>query len=184
MKRLTIEKIIFICFPNGLIMMFSMFMLISGIAQPFIPRFALDSSERLYIGYNQEIAVFDGNQKIDSISPQTSRGYGFTINPDDTIFICTGDRSYLSDLNGNILEVFEDINLTTNYEILHKGKSFTSVDGDVFKVESPLGYTRIVKNDSEIIFRISPLSFVVKLLIYIAVLVLVFVLIVAIKDRY
>jgi len=184
MKRLTIEQIILICFPNGLIMMFSMFMLISGIAQPFIPRFALDSSERLYIGYNQEIAVFDGNQKIDSISPQTSRGYGFTINPDDTIFICTGDRSYLTDLNGNILEVFDDINLTTNYEILHKGKSFTNIDGDEFKIKSPLGYTRIVKNDSDIIFRISPFSFVVKLLLYVAVLVLIFVLIVAIKDRY
>ena len=183
MKRLSIEKILFIGFPTGVIMLFSMFLYISGIAQPFIPRFALDSSERLYIGYNQMIAVYDDGQKIASISPQTSRGYSFTINPDDTIFICTGDRSYLTDLDGNILETYEDINLTTNWELQYKGKSFTNSNGDIFKVRSSLGYTKIVKNGTEVIFRISLLSFIVKLLIYIAVLVLIFVLIVVVSDR-
>ena len=44
--------------------------------------FALDSQNLLYVGRDNVIEVYKGNEKVFDINPKTSRAYAFTINND------------------------------------------------------------------------------------------------------
>jgi hypothetical protein len=69
------------------------------------------------------------------------------------------------DLDGNILETKEDPGADAYNQISYRKRKFVSENGDVYKLSSILGRTKIIKNKTDIIFQIDSLSFAVKNLI-------------------
>ena len=51
--------------------------------------FGIDSTGILYVGKNSAIEKIKDGKVIETLSPQTSRGYAFTIKNDDTILLST-----------------------------------------------------------------------------------------------
>ena len=78
-------------------------MVITGTATLSISGFAVDSSDRLYVGMQKEICVYENGTIIDRLSPHTSRTYIFTITEDDTILLSTSTTIYVMDLKGNMM---------------------------------------------------------------------------------
>lgn len=138
----------------------------SGIASPFISCFAIDSDDRLYVGKHDRIDVFENGVLTNSIFSKTSRGYVFTILEDDTIQLSTSTIVYSMDLNGNIISSYED-NGSHVYNQIQKSKfSFITTKDDAYCLKGILGRTRIIKNNTIVVYQLSPLSFMVKIALY------------------
>ena len=138
-------------------------LLASGTITLSVSGFAVDKSERIYVGETNKIAVYEDGILVNEISPKTSRSYIFTINQDDHILLSTSDKIYIMDLNGNVLEQREDKGADIYNQLSYRKKQFVSTSGDVYKLKDGLGRTRIVKNDEEIVYSISELSYAVKI---------------------
>ena len=92
--------------------------------------FAIDHNNDIYLGKDSTIEVLDYDGKVlRSISPYTSRGYKFTITPDNQIKISTGDYLYLTDLSGNLISK-KDISSYTDDDLLRENRyEFIASDG-------------------------------------------------------
>ena len=171
-KEIVIELIVI--WVVGLV---SMILLMTGTVSPFIECFAVDDQNRLYVGTISEIQVYDKDKHIKSISPQTSKSYMFTISDDNTILLSTANTVYSMDLDGNILSTSDD-NATDIYnQIQYKKYKYTASNGNTYKLVSPFGFSRIVKNGSEVVYHISVFSFVIKILLYLTFLGVFFIII-------
>lgn len=135
-----------------------------------ISNFAVDSNDRVYIGKEREILIYQNNRIVGSIEPPTSRSYAFTVTEDDTILLSTASNVYLLDLNGSVLNKEPEIGTTTFNELQRNRKEFLSVKGDFYQMRGNLLRTRIVKNGSEVVFQISVLSVIVKYLLVLSVI--------------
>ena len=141
-----------------------------------VSNFAVDSNDRVYIGTEREIAIYQNNMVVGSIVPPTSRGYAFTVTEDDNILLSTASNVYLLDLEGNVLRKVPEIGTTTFNELQRNKREFISVNGDFYQMQGNLLRTRIIKNNSENVFQISVLSVVVKyLLIFSAIGMYIFI---------
>ena len=161
MKHLAIFTIALSC-----IVLPCLALLITGIATPFISGFAVDNLERVYIGGTNEIFVFQDGNIVDTINPHTSRAYAFTINNDNNILLSTSTKIYIMDLDGNILSEDEDVAANIYNHIKYKSGKYTSSNGNVYEMKDYFGWTCITKNEVETVYRISFLSFIVKILIF------------------
>lgn len=146
------------------IILFCLCMTTFGGASPSIVGFAVDSQNRIYVGESNGIEVHENQLHVLTINPQTSRSYVFTILEDDTILLSTPTKVYHMDLTGEIMDTWEDNGADTFNQIQYQKHRFTSANGDEYKVKGLLGRTRIVKNETEVVYRISLLSFIVKIL--------------------
>lgn len=140
-------------------------LIFTGVATPFISSFAVDGANRLYVGTQDKIQVYADNSLIDTINPKTSRSYVFTINDDEKIILSTSTKIYTMDLEGNVLDTQTDLGAHMYNKIQYNKRGFLSQSGDEYRLVSELGWTRIVKNGRETVFKISLLSFFVKILI-------------------
>lgn len=141
-------------------------LVITGIVTPSLSGFAVDSSDRLYIGMQKEICVYEEGSIIRRINPHTSRTYIFTITENDTILLSTSTKIYVMDLYGNILEEREDVGADTYNQLSYKKRRFVSHSGDVYTLKGIIGPTRIVKNNFETVYQIDALSFSVKVCLW------------------
>lgn len=167
----------------GVVMLTCVLLIVSGIANPFISSFAVDSEERLYIGLQGRIEVYDGNSKISTINPKTSRSYVFTILEDDTILLSTSTTVYSMELNGNILDSWEDHGAQTYNDIQYSNLQYISRTGDRYTLDGILGWSRITKNDTVVMYSISVISFLVKVMLLASIVCLFSIVILLIKDR-
>ncbi len=142
---------------------------VSGIVTLSIECFAVDSLDRLYVGTQNEIRIYEDGVLTHTIDPKTSSGYMFTIK-DDQIVLATPSRIYTMNLQGDILDAQEDKSSNMYNQIQYKKRVFTSSNGDEYQIKDQIGRTRIVKNGEETVYQISVFSVVVKYLIVIAVL--------------
>lgn len=140
-------------------------LLFSGVVNISVSGFAVDSSNRLYVGTAKQIHVYEGSRMVNSISPHTSRAYAFTIIEDENILLSTSTTVYVMDLNGNILSTADDHGADVYNQISYHKRKFVSANGDVYRLTNILGRTQILKNDSELVFQIDVLSYIVKLLL-------------------
>lgn len=138
-------------------------LIITGVATPFVSGFAVDRNDRIYIGIQNQICVYKDDLLVRTISPQTSRAYVFTI-VDDRILLSTSTTVYIIDLDGNIIETQADPGAHTYNHIQYSKRKFISHSNDTYKLKDQIGWTRIVKNGAETVYRISFLSFLVKIL--------------------
>ena len=155
------------CFsmPFFLIVASCLILIFTGLATPFISGFAVDMSDRLYVGTQNEIRVYENGYLVETISPKTSSSYAFTINQNDQIILSTATTIYTMDLKGNILNSQDDPGANMYNQIQYRKRKFLSHSGDEYKLVSSLGWTRIVKNGEQTVYQISLLSFAVKVLI-------------------
>lgn len=173
MNKDALKYIAILAVSVSLIILPCVVLLITGIATPFLSGFAIDDMERIYIGGTQEIYVFQEGTQQAAIDPQTSRAYAFTITEDGNILLSTSTKVYIMDLEGNVQSEYEDVAANVYNQIKYRGHKYTSTSGDVYEMKAYFGWTHIVKNGSETVYRISFLSFFVKLLIYAGVMALV-----------
>ena len=89
----------------GSAVVFSVFSVITGKACTFYQGFAVDGDGNLYIGKTQVIEVLKPNGDVlRRIDPCTSRGYRFTMDADQTLWIDTGGYLYRTDRVGARIE--------------------------------------------------------------------------------
>ena len=155
----------FVCIPYFWVVMSCLMLIFSGVATPFISGFAVDKSNRLYVGTQNEIRVYADGLLVDTIDSKTSRTYVFTINEDEKIILSTSTDIYTMDLDGNVLDNQTDPGADMYNQITYRKREFLSHNGDEYKLVGTLGWTRIIKNGKETVYRISLLSFVVKVLL-------------------
>lgn len=126
-----------------------------------VSSFAADSSGLIYVAAEDTIEVYQNLEHIRSISiPSGYRSFYFTICEDDTILLVKLSQSktvYIMDLNGNVLDSWEESNLDTFYKVYHK-KEYVSVSGDTYKIKGNWLLPKIVKNGEEIVYRVSVLT--------------------------
>lgn len=149
----------------------------------FLSGFAVDGVGDVYIGTNQEIEVYRENEKVRSISPRTSRGYAFDIQ-DDCLVISTGINVYTTDLEGHMLSEGKD----NDTEIFNKLKRYSKTcqdrDGNVYVLKEHMGRYTVMKNETDIVYRMPLLDIVLKYLCISAFISLfVFVPIIVIKWK-
>lgn len=146
-----------------------LFLILSGHAMPFVHCFAVDGADRIYVGTDGDICVYTDGDLVHKIDPKTSRGYRFTINQNDEIVLSTASKAYIMDLSGNVLQSQEDPGAQLYNQIQYGKRTFVTAKGDEYRLASEFGWTRIMKNGAEVVYRISPLSFAVKVFLALAV---------------
>lgn len=139
-------------------------LVLTGTATLTVSGFAVDDANRLYVGTTKGICVYEEGKLVDNINPKTSRTYMFTITEDDNILLSTSTKIYIMDLNGNVLETKDDSGADVYNQLSYKKRKFTTDKGDVYKL-SNFGWTKIVKNSTEVVYQIDALSFSVKVAI-------------------
>ncbi len=168
-EKMTIYLAVF-CLCLGCVLFPCLGLIISGTASLSISGFAVDDSDRLYIGASKEIRVYEDGKQIGSISPHTSRAYIFTITDGDTILLSTSTTVYRMDLDGNVLETKDDAGADTYNQLSYRKRRFVSENGDTYEIASKLGRTAIIKNKNTVVYQMDALSYAVKLLVIICFL--------------
>lgn len=153
------------CSIVGAIVLLCLMLIISGAVTPSISGFAIDSSGKLYVGMPQKICIYDAETLVGSISPYTSRSYAFTINEDDNIILSTSTKVYLMNLDGTILDTWDDPGADTFNQIRYRKAEYISANGDVYKLSSVFGWISITKNGVDVVWHIDLFSYIVILLL-------------------
>ena len=156
MKRLFIFMF---CYVSVIIPCF--LLILSGSVTLWINGFAVDKNGRLYIGNAKEIHVFEDGKQIKKLNPRTSRSYVFTITDDNTILLSTSSKVYSMDLEGNILHQKTDPGADTYNQLSYSKNNFITSTGDTYKLRNIIGWWVIVKNDSQIVWNMGLLSYLV-----------------------
>jgi hypothetical protein len=151
--------------PWGCILFICVMLVVCNVVTLSIKSFAVDSQDRLYIGQSEVICVYEGDELVNQISAQTSRAYQFTVQSNDTVLLSTASKVYIINMNGEILDEYEDVGTKTYNKLQRNSKTFTSNKGDKYQIKDALARTKIVKNNTETVYQIPVLSVVVKLLI-------------------
>ena len=118
--------------------------------------YAVDSAGQVYVGVNSKITVYQDGEPVRSFSPGTTRGYKFTMLENDTLLVSLGSDMHTMDLEGNILERFDRDDGTYSHIALSFGK-FVSPTGDTYQLTF-FGWPRIVKNGTEVVYRVPGVS--------------------------
>lgn len=150
------------------ISLFCIVLIMAGVVDLSVKCYSIDSEGNLYIGIHKEIDVYSNGELIRSFSPKTSRDYVFTIR-DDEILLSTPTYLFRMDLYGNVIESGEDKSGGTFF-LLQANKYKIVLNQDHYELKGILGWTKIVKNDTQVVYRISGLSFTVKMVLYLTVL--------------
>ncbi len=137
-------------------------LIISGTVSMFYSGFAVDSSGVLYIGKETKIEKYYDGKMIGTISPQTSRGYAFTIQNDDTILLSTASTVYKMDLLGNVLDKQEDTGTKTFNKLQRSKNTFISQNNRKYIMKSRFGRT-VIYSEKDIIYKMPMLDYVVKI---------------------
>lgn len=161
------------------IMIFVLVSFISGKAISQYVGFAVDSSERLYVGTNAGIEVYEDGVKVKTIEPPSSRSYVFTIE-DEKIVSSVGDAICIFSLDGELLERYED-----NYDNFLKMKSnstvFVAPSGKEYRSKNTLGYYKIIQGD-KCVYTMPLFSYIVNVLFVVCIIcILSFVIVMVIK---
>ena len=151
--------------PHVCVLFFCLIMILSNLAIPFINGFAVDSTGRVYVGEMNSIRVMHDRKTLDSIWMGSST-YTFTIDSNDHILAAYPTCYDLMDREGNILKTIEDPHATMYSQLQRNDHRFLTENGDRYKKTEILGWIRIVKNDSEVVYSISLFSYIVKFLMY------------------
>jgi hypothetical protein len=159
MKRLAVFVI-----PHALVLWFCLITVFLNLASPFLNGFAVDSTGRVYVGENETINIYEDSVKVGSIELE-GPNYEFTVDQNNRVVVAYTSEVCLLDSSGIVLETKEDPGMDTFYEIHNKRSASVTVGGDRYKKEGALGWTRIIRNGTEVVYRLSVLSFTVKMLL-------------------
>ena len=159
MKQLALFSVFHSC-----VILFCLLMIFLGLASPFINGFAVDAQENLYIGEGKTIRIYHDRALVGKIILKGTT-YAFVVDSTNELIVAYPAAVHRMDAKGNILEIWEDPVAETFQKFRNAGKLATTPVGDEYRMIGKLGWTRIVKNGTTEVYRISGLSFVVKLLL-------------------
>ena len=162
--RREMKYIAIFAIPHVCVIYFCLIMIFLNLAAPFLNGFAVDSKGRVYVGENKTINIYQDCIKVGSIDLE-GETYAFAIVQNDHILVAYTSEVCLLDSFGKVLERKEDSYAQTFNEIQSKRRSSVTVGGDRYKKVDSFGWTRIIRNGSEVVYRLNVLSFVVKCLI-------------------
>lgn len=141
--------------------------------------FAVDSSERLYIGTNAGIEVYEDGVKVKTIDPPSSRSYVFTIE-DEKIVSSVGDTICIFSLDGELIEKHQD-NYDNFHEMKRSSTGFVSPSGKEYRSKNTLGYYKIMQGD-KCVYAMPLFSYIVNVLFVVCIIcILSFVIVMVIK---
>lgn len=165
------DKKIVTVFLTMLIMFFSLLLVLilvaSGKVTLFLKGFAVDSAERLYIGKEYWVEVYEQGVLIDRIGPQRSRDYSFTIE-DDTLLLADGNDIYSMDLQGAELDVQPDHGSRGLISFRQGMEEFTDHNGHHYSINRVLGYYWITRSDNAVVYTMPLLDAVALSLVWIS----------------
>lgn len=150
--------------PHAVIIFFCLIMIFSKMATPYISGFGVDSKGRVYVGENEGVCIYQDLLKIGSIEIQGDT-YLVDVDESDSIRVVYTSQVDWLDMSGNVVKTMDDPNARTYSQLSSAGKRFVSANGDIYKKTGQYGWTRIIKNNSEIVYCQSILSFAVKMLL-------------------
>ncbi len=146
------------------IMGMCMLFIISGRVAMSYQGFSLDSSERLYVGKNTGIEVYENGNKIRTISAPSSRSYAFTVS-NDRIVASVGDTINIMNLEGKLIEQQPD-NYAAFNEMKRNSSKFVTSSGKQYSKTNICGYYKIVRNDGVCVYSMPLLDYIVNVVIY------------------
>lgn len=168
MKKKEMKYIAMFAIPHACIVFFCLIMIFTKMATPYISGFGIDSKGRVYVGENEGVCIYQDLVKIGSIQIQGDN-YLVDVDESDCIRVVYTSRVDWMDASGNVVKTMDDPNAQAYARLSSGGTRFVAANGDTYKISGQYGWTRIVKNNSEIVYCQSVLSFVVKMLIQICV---------------
>lgn len=124
--------------------------------------FGIDSEERVYIGNNSKIDVYQNGGYIGSISLPPYRTYSFTIQGNDTILLSNSLDVYNYDLSGAELSSRPDDQCTL-YNQFKQKSSHVSIKGVRYMRKNFLLRYSVIKEDGTIVYQMPLFDYVVKL---------------------
>ena len=154
---------------HAIVGIFCLIMVLFGYATPFLDSFAVDSQENLYVGEGKTIGVYQNGIRQRTIQLKSTTCV-FAIDANDELIVASSSVVTRMLTTGEVIDTKEDPQAETYQKIINENRIVRSANGDEYKKVSTLGWTRIIKNGSEEVYRISILSFAVKLLLYIVAL--------------
>ena len=154
--------------PHSFVMIFCNLMIFFGIVSLSINGFGVDTQGELYVAEGKEICIYQNGVQVRTIRLRSDT-YAFTMESDDVLIVAYPSAVDRMDKTGNVLESWKDSSSVTYQQIQNNSKTVVTFGGDEYRKVSELGWTRIVKNGTEVVYKISVLSFVVKLLLYICI---------------
>lgn len=161
------------------IVIFVLVSFISGKAISQYVGFAVDSSERLYVGTNAGIEVYENGVKVKTIEPPSSRSYVFTIE-DEKIVSSVGDAICIFSLDGELLERYED-SFDNFLKMKSNSTGFVSPSGKEYGSKNTLGYYKIMQGD-KCVYAMPLFSYIVNVLFVACIIcILSFVIVMVIK---
>ena len=126
--------------------------------------FAVDSFGRVYISRTYKIDVYDDGEWSHSIpTPAMAKLRYFTIDSEDTFLLRLSGDIYKMDLQGNVISIDQNASERELEKLGEDNIFFVSASGDRYKLLNTLGYYRISKNDTEIVYSMPVFDYIVLL---------------------
>ena len=139
--------------------------------------FGIDFHGTLYVGTDLGIKKYQNDIESGNINPQTSRGYSFTMQNNDTILLSVSDEFITMDLDGNVLSRKDyngDYNLKS--EIEKSRRSFEDQKGSIYTVKLPFLRTTVYNQNDEVIFQMPELDYSIRIMtIFVFIIMFVFI---------
>ena len=127
--------------------------------------FGIDTNGILYVGTDSGIKKYHNSEVIGEIYQQTSRGYSFTVQSDDTILLSTGYEFITMNSNGTVLiRTDVDGNTRLESEIRKSNRVFYNVNGSAYSVKHPLLRTTVYDESGKIVFQMPLLDYCFRIL--------------------
>ena len=151
--------------PMSCIVMVMLVLLMQGSYTTGYSGFGIDSHGILYVGTDSGIKKYQNGEVIGSVYPQTTRGYSFTVQSDDTLLLSISEKFITMDLDGNVLNMkdYED-DYHLRSEIEKSKRVFVDQKGSVYKVKLPFLRTTVYDQDGKIVFQMPVLDYVMRML--------------------
>ena len=164
MKERELKYIAILAVPHSFVIFFCLIMIFTKVATPYVSGFGVDSTGRVYVGENEGIGIYQERAKIGVIEIHAD-AYFVDVDENDQIRVVYTTRVDWMDLSGKVVKTMNDPYAKTYSQLNSANNKFVSANGDTYRKIAHYGWTRIVKNNAEVVYFQSPLSFLVKLLI-------------------
>lgn len=166
MRDKKLRRMILCMVIAGIAVMFCSVSAVTGKACLFYNGFAVDGDGNLYIGKTQVIEVLKPNGDVlRRIDPCTSRGYRFTMDADQTLWIDTGGYLYRTDRFGTRIESREIHGDGLSVSVLYE---YVSADGTAYRMKNRFLRPCIVRMEEQedvVIYKMPVFDSAVRLLL-------------------
>lgn len=170
MRDKKLRRMILCMVITGITVIFCFVSAVTGKACLFYNGFAVDGGGNMYIGKDHVIEVMKPNGGVlRRIAPCTSRGYRFTMDAAQTLWIDTGEYLYQTDRFGALIESREIHGDGLSVSVLYE---YVSADGTAYRMKNRFLRPCIVRingTESAVVYKMPAFDCTVRLLLIFSV---------------